>query len=65
MKNEMDWISQDGNQMTGLTRPVAMAAYRRWATGLASKRWWHQSAFVFWCLSFSGLLQFSIHSISC
>jgi hypothetical protein len=27
IKNEMDWISQDGNQMTGLIGPVAMVPY--------------------------------------
>ena len=27
----MDWVSQDGNQMTGLIGPVAMAPYCRGA----------------------------------
>jgi len=38
IKKEMDWVSQDGNQMTGLTGPVAMAPLYCGATGLESKR---------------------------
>ena len=38
IKNKMDWISQDGNQMTGSIGPVAMAPNCRWPTGLESKR---------------------------
>jgi hypothetical protein len=38
IKNEMDWISLDGNDMNGFIGPVAMPPFYPGVCGLESKR---------------------------